>query len=174
MLALTIGEPCLRISMKKESIVTKKVTGKPSKIMGPVDFLVVRFPGNRFSGLIAPELKKLEKKGLIRVIDLVFVLKDMKGKISITETKNLGGVEGDAFSEFSQKVNEWLSEADIEVFSESLPNNCSAAILLFENTWAIPFKNALLKTGAELVDQGRIPNEVIRKVEQDLIPPDGE
>lgn len=160
--------------MKKESSMTKKVTRKPSKIMGPVDYLVVRFPGNKFSGLIAPELNKLEKNGLIRIIDLVFVLKDMKGKMLITEAKNLGGVEGDAFSEFAHRVNEWLSEADIEVFAESLPNNCSAAILLFENTWAIPFKDALLKTGAELVDQGRIPSELIRKVEQDLITTGGE
>ena len=125
--------------MKKESMITKKVTGKPSRIMGPVDFLIVRFPGNKFSGLIAPELK------------------------------NLGGVEGDAFSEFAQSVNEWLSDVDIEVFAESLPNNCSGAILLYENTWAIPFKNALMKTGAELVDHGRIPPELIQKVEQDLI-----
>jgi|APHig6443717817_1056837.scaffolds.fasta_scaffold273348_2 hypothetical protein len=160
--------------MKKESSMTKKVTRKPGKIMGPVDYLVVRFPGNKFSGLIAPELNKLEKNGLIRIIDLVFVLKDMKGKMLITEAKNLGGVEGDAFSEFAHRVNEWLSEADIEVFAESLPNNCSAAILLFENTWAIPFKDALLKTGAELVDQGRIPSELIRKVEQDLITTGGE
>ena len=92
----------------------------------------------------------------------------------ITEARNLGGVEGDAFSEFAHRVNEWLSEADIEVFAESLPNNCSAVILLFENTWAIPFKDALLKTGAELVDQGRIPSELIRKVEQDLITTGGE
>jgi hypothetical protein len=155
--------------MKKESMITKKATGKPRKIMGPVDFLIVRFPGNKFSGLIAPELKTLEKNGLIRVIDLVFVLKDKGGKIRITEAKNLGGVEGDAFSEFAQSVNEWLSDVDIEVFAESLPNNCSGAILLYENTWAIPFKNALMKTGAELVDQGRIPPELIQKVEQDLI-----
>jgi hypothetical protein len=155
--------------MTKESSMTKKASKKPSKIMGPVDYLVVRFPGNKFSGLIAPELKKLEKKGLIRIIDLVFVIKDAKGKIMATEVKNLGGVEGDAFSEFALRVNEWLSEADIEAFAESLPNNCSAAILLFENTWAIPFKDALIKTGAELVDQGRIPSELIRKVEQDLI-----
>jgi hypothetical protein len=153
---------------------TKKGTKKPSKIMGPVDYLVVRFPGNKFSGLIAPELKKLETNGLIRIIDLVFVLKDKKGKLLITEAKNVGGVEGDAFSEFVHRVNEWLSEADIEVFAESLPNDCSAAILLFENTWAIPFKDALLKTGAELVDQGRIPSELIRRVEQDLITPGGE
>ena len=155
--------------MKKESMITRKVTGKPRKIMGPVDFLIVRFPGNKFSGLIAPELKTLEKNGLIRVIDLVFVLKDKGGNIRITEAKNLGGVEGDAFSEFAQSVNEWLSDVDIEVFAESLPNNCSGAILLYENTWAIPFKNALMKTGAELVDHGRIPPELIQKVEQDLI-----
>jgi Family of unknown function (DUF6325) len=155
--------------MKKESMITKKVTGMPRKIMGPVDFLIVRFPGNKFSGLIAPELKTLEKNGLIRVIDLVFVLKDKEGNIRITEAKNLGGVEGDAFSEFAQSVHEWLSDVDIEVFAESLPNNCSGAILLFENTWAIPFKNALMKTGAELVDHGRIPPELIQKVEQDLI-----
>ena len=113
--------------MKKESRMTKKVTRKSGKIMGPVDYLVVRFPGNKFSGLIAPELNKLGKNGLIRIIDLVFVLKDMKGKMLITEARNLGGVEGDAFSEFAHRVNEWLSEADIEVFAESLPNNCSAA-----------------------------------------------
>src|SRR5512137_3223106 len=159
----------LRISMKKESIVTKKITEKPSKIMGPVDFLIVRFPGNKFSGLIAPELKKLEKNGIIRVIDLVFVLKDKKGNILITEAKNLGGVEGDAFSDFAKQVNEWLSEGDIHAIAESLPNNCSAAVLLFENTWAIPFKEALINSGAELVDQGRIPSEIIRTVEQKLV-----
>jgi hypothetical protein len=60
----------MRISMKKESIATKKGTGKSRRIMGPVDFLVVRFPGNQFSGLIAPELKKLEKNGLIRISPL--------------------------------------------------------------------------------------------------------
>lgn len=137
--------------------------------MGPVDYLVVRFPGNKFSGLVAPELSKLEKNGLIRVIDLVFVLKDTKGNILITEAKNVGGVDGDAFSEFAHRVNEWFSEADIEAIAEALPKNSSAAILLFENTWAIPFKEALLKTGAELVDQGRIPSELIRMVEQKLV-----
>jgi hypothetical protein len=159
---------------KKVSSITKKVSTKPSEIMGPVDYLVVRFIGNKFSGLVAPELAKLEKNGLIRVIDLVFVLKDKKGNILITEAKNLGGVEGDAFSEFAQRVNEWLSEDDIKAIAEALPNNCSAAILLFENTWAIPFKDALLKTGAELVTQGRIPSELIRMVEQKLVTKGGE
>lgn len=152
----------------------KKESKKPGMIMGPVDFLIVRFPGNKFSGEIAPELKNLEKNGIIRVIDLVFVLKDTKGKVLITEAKNLGGDAGGAFSAFAKKASEWFSLDDIEAIAAVLPKNSSAAILLFENTWAIRFKEALLNSGAVLVDQGRIPSEVIRKVEQGLIKKGGD
>jgi hypothetical protein len=100
---------------------------------------------------------------------LVFVLKDTKGKVLITEAKNLGGDAGGAFSAFAKKASEWFSLDDIEAIAAVLPKNSSAAILLFENTWAIHFKEALLNSGAVLVDQGRIPSEVIRSVEQGLI-----
>jgi len=142
---------------------------KPGLIMGPVDYLVVMFPGNQFKGEIVPELNRLEKNGTIRVIDLVLVAKDTRGKILTTEIKNVGGKVGDAFSTFAAKTKEWLSQGDIEAIAGVLPNNSSAGILLFENTWAIPFKQALLNAGAEMVDQGRIPSEAIRKVEKDLI-----
>jgi hypothetical protein len=148
---------------------TTNVPQKPSRIMGPVDYLVVRFPGNKFSGEIAPELDRLVKNKIIRVIDLAFVLKDQKGNVLITETKNVGGVVGDAFSEFAKVTSEWLSIDDIEAIAAVIPNNSAAAILLFENTWAIHFKEALLNSGAELVDQGRIPSELVRSVEQKLI-----
>ena len=136
--------------------------------MGPVDYLVLMFPGNQFRGEIIPELSRLEKNGTIRVIDLVLVVKDARGKILINEVKNLGGKAGDAFSSFAEKTREWMSQGDIEAIAGVLPNNCSAGILLFENTWAIPFKAALLRAGAELVDMGRIPPEAIRKVEMAL------
>ena len=147
------------------------MTKKPSKIMGPVDYLVVKFPGNKFSGEILPELAKLEKSGIIRVIDLALVIKDAKGKVFVTEAKDVKGKEGDAFSAFAKLVGEaeWFSLDDIDAIAAALPNNCSAAILLFENTWAIHFKEALINSGAELVDQGRIPSEIIRTVEQKLI-----
>lgn len=137
--------------------------------MGPVDYLIVKFPGNKFSGEIAPELARLEQNKIIRVIDLAFVLKDQKGNILITEAKNLGGVEGDAFSAFAAKASEWLSIDDIEAIAAVLPNNTSAAILLYENTWAIHLKEGLLNSKAELVDMGRIPPEIVRSVEQKLI-----
>jgi hypothetical protein len=150
---------------------TKKGTNKPGKIMGPVDYLVVKFPGNKFSGEILPELDNLEKSGIIRVIDLALVIKDTKGQVFITEAKDVKGKEGDAFSAFAKLIGEaeWFSLDDIDAIAAVLPKNTSAAILLFENTWAIHFKEALLNSGAELVDQGRIPSEIIRTVEQKLV-----
>jgi hypothetical protein len=148
---------------------TTSVPQKASRIMGPVDYLIVKFPGNKFSGEIVPELARLEKNKIIRIIDLAFVLKDQKGNVLITEAKNLGGVEGDAFSAFAAKASEWFSIDDIEAIAEVLPNNCSAAILLYENTWAIHLKEGLLNSKAEMVGMGRIPPEIVRSVEQKLM-----
>ena len=148
---------------------TTNVIPKPSRIMGPVDYVIVKFPGNKFSGEIVPELARLEQNKTIRIIDIAFVMKDQKGNVLITEAKNLGGVEGDAFSVFAAKASEWFSIDDIEAIAVVLPNNSSAAILLYENTWAIHLKEGLLNSKAELVDMGRIPPEIVRSVEQKLI-----
>jgi uncharacterized membrane protein len=139
------------------------------KVMGPVDYLMVRFPGNKFSGKIAPELTRLEKKGIIRVIDLVFIMRDENGKLVIAETENLEGEVGAAFNELSKNTREWFSEGDIEVIAATLPNNSSAALLLFENVWAIQFKEALLDADAELIDMGRISPETIQDVEKAMM-----
>lgn len=142
---------------------------KHGKVMGPVDYLMVRFPGNKFTGKIAPELANLEKKGIIRVIDLVFIMRDEKGKLMIIESKNLSGDAGTAFKELTKNTGEWFSEGDIEAISESLAKNSSAALLLFENVWAIHFKEALMEADAELIDMGRIPPETIMKVEKQIM-----
>ncbi len=139
------------------------------KIMGPVDYLIVQFPGNKFTGKIAPEIADLERKGIIRVIDLVMVMKDPKGKLVIIEANRLQGEAGAAFRELSKHTHEWFSEADIEAFSTTLPVNCSAGLFLFEHVWAIGLKKALLAADAQLVDMGRIPPDTIAKVEDQLM-----
>src|SRR5512143_2502244 len=98
------------------------------RVMGPVDYLIVRFPGNKFSGKIAPELLDLEKKGILRVIDLVVVMRDAKGKLMMVEPKNLEGEAGKAFRDVAKHAEEWFSEGDIEALSESLPKNSSAGL----------------------------------------------
>lgn len=142
---------------------------KHGKVMGPVDYLMIRFPGNKFTGKIAPELNRLEKQGIIRVIDLVFVLKDAKGKLMNIEAMNLEGEAAAAYRELAKHTNEWFSEGDIEAIAASLPNNSSAGLLLFENVWAIKFKEALMEADAELIDMGRIPPESIAKAEKHLM-----
>jgi hypothetical protein len=137
--------------------------------MGPVDYLMIRFPGNKFSGKIVPELMRLEKKGIIRVIDLVFTIRDENEKLAIMEAANLEGEAGDAFNELSKNTREWFSEGDIEVIAATLPKNSSAALLLFENVWAIQFKEYLLDADAELIDMGRIPPETIQNVEKAIM-----
>ena len=112
-------------STMTKSTMTKDVPKKAGKIMGPVDYIVVKFPGNKFKGEIAPELAKLERNGIIRVIDLAFVLKDTKGNVLITEAKDMGEKTGDAFSAFAKVVSdaEWFSIDDIEAMAEGLPLN---------------------------------------------------
>ena len=104
---------------------TKKAPAKASKIMGPVDYLVVKFPGNKFSGEILPELDRLEKSGIIRVIDMALVLKDTKGQVFVTEAKDVKGKEGDAFSAFAKIIGEaeWFSLDDIDAIAAGLPKN---------------------------------------------------
>jgi hypothetical protein len=139
------------------------------KVMGPVDYLMIRFPEINFSGKVVPELMRLEKKGIIRVIDLVLTLKDKNGQLTIMEAANLEGEAGAALNELSKNTREWFSEGDIEVIAETLPNNSAAALLLFENVWAIQFKKYLLEMNAELIDMGRIPPETIEKVEEAIM-----
>lgn len=139
------------------------------KVMGPVDYLVVQFPGNKFTGRIAPELLNLERNGIIRVIDLVFLMRDESGKLVNVEAKNLEGEAGAAYSELAKRTDEWFSEADIEFFAADLPKNSSAALLLIENLWAIRFKEALMAADARLIDMGRIPPETIEKAGMSMI-----
>ncbi len=143
-------------------------TMQKQRVMGPVDFLVVRFPGNRFTGRIAPEIRRLEDSGTVRVIDLIFIRKDEEGNVESFEVADLGGEAENAFQIFAGKTGEWLSQDDVESIGEELPNNSSAGAILFENLWAIRLKEAMLESGGELVAQGRISPELIEKVGQKM------
>jgi hypothetical protein len=154
------------IEMENTQAVIETGAKKSARTMGPVDYLLVRFPGNKFSGEIIPELMRLEKNGIVRVIDMVLVMKDSNGKIFVTEAKDLKGDTGKAFEDIAKNTREWFYEGDINAISADLPKNSSAGLLLFENIWAIRFKEALMNSDAELIDMGRIPPEVVEKARE--------
>ncbi len=137
---------------------------RTERVMGPVDYLVVKFPTNRFTGLIAPELIRLQEDDIIRVIDLLFIRKDDTGNVETFEITDLGAQDREGYKVFASEVGEWLSEEDVESIGNDLPNNSAAGAVLYENLWAIKLKEALIGSGAELISQGRVPPELIEEV----------
>jgi Family of unknown function (DUF6325) len=129
--------------------------------IGPIELLVVKFPGNQFKGEIAPALQELVESGTIHVIDLIFAIKDEEGTLAIIELNDLGDEKLAVFSPKQSELNGALTEDDARSLAGGLENNSSAAIMLFENTWATRFADALRNANGELVLSERIPRAVI-------------
>ena len=132
--------------------------------LGPVELLFVEFPGNQFTGEIIPALKELIDQGTIRILDLVFVAKDADGNAVGIELEALEQESKDAFSELVDELEELISEEDVEDLAEALEPNSSAAILLFEHTWAIPFRDAIANSGGQLVVRLPITEEALAEI----------
>ena len=129
--------------------------------LGPIELLVVKFPGNQFKGEIAPALKDLVEGGLIRVVDILFVHKDQDGEVTVLEINDL---DDDDFSRFDPVVSDitgMLTPDDAKWFSQGLENDSSGAIMLFENAWATRFRDALLNANGQVVLNERIPKAVV-------------
>jgi hypothetical protein len=131
---------------------------------GPIEVLVVKFPGNQFTGELAPALQELVDTGTIRVIDLLFVTKDVDGVVDVVEIDGLGEATFASFDPLVAEVAGLLSEEDARHFSAALAPNSSAALLLFENTWAARFAEALRNAKGEVVLNERIPRAVIEEL----------
>lgn len=125
--------------------------------VGPIDYLVVEFPGNRMTGEGLPLLVDLVERGLIRILDLVFVRKDEDGTVTGMEIADLTGDGALDLSVFAGASSGLLGQDDLEEAAVALEPGSSAGILVYENRWAAPFAAALHRGGARLVASGRIP-----------------
>ena len=124
--------------------------------MGPIDYLIVEWPGRQPNGEAAPHLIDLVEEGLIRIIDLAFIAKDEDGTVTRLELADLGD-EVAAFADFEGASTGLLSEDDTGEAANALEPGTSAALLVYENLWAAPFASALRNSGGQLVASGRIP-----------------
>ncbi|MFK4148508.1 DUF6325 family protein [Streptomyces sp. NPDC004065] len=127
--------------------------------MGPVDYLVIEFPGNRMTGEGFPLLVDLVERGIIRIIDLTFVRKDTDGSVVALELSDLGD-EID-LSVFEGASSGLLDQSDLEEAGAALEPGNSAAVLVYENVWAAPLARELRRSGAQLVAGGRIPVQAL-------------
>lgn len=124
--------------------------------MGPIDYLLVEWPGRQPTGEAAPHLIDLVDRGLIRILDLVFLHKAEDGSITRLEISDLGD-EVEAFADFEGASSGLLSDEDTDEAGSALEPGTSAALLVYENRWAAPFASALRRSGGQLVATGRIP-----------------
>ena len=129
--------------------------------MGPVEYLLVAFPGNKFNGDIVPALTELTDKGIIHIIDLVFIRKDADGNVVAAELEDLPAEVAAAFDDLDGDISDLVSEDDIAIAAESLDPDSSAGLLVYENVWATRFRDAIVDSGGRLVDRGHIPPEAL-------------
>ncbi len=127
---------------------------------GPVDFVAIGFDGNRFKGEIMEALVELVEKEIIRIIDLIIVLKDENGFVAARELQQLDDEMIALFDPLQVNISGMITLEDIELVGEELKNNSTAALMLFENIWAIKFKEAALRANGTLLVHGRIPPDV--------------
>jgi Family of unknown function (DUF6325) len=130
--------------------------------IGPVEYMAVAFPGNKFKGDIAPALKELVDAGTIRVIDLAFVGKDADGNVIAMEVEELDSDVGKAFATLQHEIGDLVNEADLKEIGAGLPPDSSAAIMVWEDVWATKFVSAMRAADGILIDRQLVPHAIVK------------
>jgi hypothetical protein len=137
--------------------------------LGPIDFVVVEFPASEsnFTGEMVEELLKLVEAGLIRVVDVLILVKDADGVVDaleLSDVDNLGPLEA-----LEAELAELLAEDDVVKIAEAMDPGSTAGVLIWENLWAAPFASAVRRSGGQLIADGRIPIQaIIASIEADV------
>jgi len=130
--------------------------------IGPVDYAIIGFPGNKFRGEIAPALADLVDAGTIRIIDVAFVGKDPNGDAVAMELTELDPEVQQALDELGIEVSGLLNEDDLMDAADALEPNSSAAMIVWENVWARKVTQAMRDAGGELLAFERLPHDVVQ------------
>jgi hypothetical protein len=138
-------------------------------MLGPIDYIAVGFKGNNFDGSILEALAEATESGAIRVVDLVFIIKDSEGSIEIAEIED----QEDDLKQVSKLIGHsgdfpLLTENDINVLGEKMDNDTSAGVLVIEHLWAKNLKSALINASGILLDEGRIHPETVDLVIEEI------
>jgi hypothetical protein len=129
--------------------------------MGPVDYIVVAFPTARMTGEAFPLLVDLVDRGIIRILDLVFLRKDEDGVVTTLTQVDLDRMKVLEAALFEGAASGLLGPDDVAEAAEALEPGTAAGVLVYENTWATPFATALRRSGGQLVASGHIPVQAL-------------
>ena len=136
--------------------------------LGPLEYVVVGFEGNRFDGSIAHEIAKVVENKTIRLVDVVFLMKDDAGDVAIVEIDNKDDPKFASFAPILADTMGLFTPEDIESIALGLRPDTSALVLLFEHHWAVDIKDAMTRAGGFLIGRATIAPEILEEVSEEL------
>ena len=137
--------------------------------LGPIEVLVVGFPGNQFNGEILPELERLIENDTISLVDGVLLQKEADGEVSFTEFEELGSnADATMLANLMNQVESFISDEDVLELADGLQPNSAAAILVFEHTWFKPLRDNIIASNGVLVSNFRVPGLVVEELLAEL------
>jgi hypothetical protein len=131
---------------------------------GPLEYIAIGFPGNKFSGEIIPAIKELQDAGTIRVLDLVIISKDANGDVTAIELSEASPEQAAVLATLGIESRNLLGQEDVDEIGEALDPNSTAGLMIWENVWAARFAQAVRNADGVLVANGRIPAELVEDV----------
>ena len=123
---------------------------------GPLEYVLFRFDDDRFIGEILPILIEIEQRGCAGLVDLVFVIKDESGDIDVLEIDDLAEEDQAAFQPLRTSFKEMLTQGDVAIAANNLPENSYGAVVLFEHRWALELRQAVHASGGQMLDSSYI------------------
>jgi hypothetical protein len=138
-------------------------------MIGPVDYVVLGFKGNNFNGSIMSEMSKAIDSGVMRIIDLLFIMKDKEGMVTEAEFEDQSDELKETFGNFDRADDlPLLSDSDVEKIGQQMDKDTSAGVLVIEHLWAKGLKKAIKDAGGFLIADGRIHPEAVETAMAEL------
>jgi hypothetical protein len=141
--------------------VCRSVARSDDDVLGPIGYLIVEYSGNKNTGDAFRELLDLVDRGLVRVLDLRFVMRADDGSLAVMELSDIDADGQFDFGLFAGVSSGLLDESDLKEAANAIEPNSAAAVMVYENRWAAPFVTALREAGASLVSAGYIPQDAL-------------
>jgi len=134
----------------------------------PLEYALIGFKDPKFSGKIVPALLDLAQRGIVRIVDIVFLQKEDDGNLNTLELNDLEPEMYEMFVPIGEHVSSLFTTDDLLIAASKLPNNSAAVLFLWENLWTATLRQAILEAGGELVEREQIAPEVVEQFKQEL------
>ena len=134
----------------------------------PLEYALIEFENARFSGKIVPEILDLAERGIVRVVDFVFIHKEEDGSTRTIELNDLDPEMYKLFVPIGEHVSSLFTNDDLAIAASKLPNGSAALLILWENLWVANLRQAIVDAGGELVERAQIAPEVVEEFVQGM------